>query len=231
MTSLRQLLKRFIINDVIKWTTPLLVLQPFKLSSVQDDTRTLKKEFVPGDFIDFISSMYRFRKGGVRVAMCGFKERVVAAHRDIDSLSHGNSEVFYSTPSLEKEKIRPSIVRQIAAKVEDFRHEGLFAHAFSYVPHDEQNQSILQMEIPYYHPLSLMKNNRYRYVLDPKDPTKLDKRMNNLPYDLDTTTSNIVTVWRESDTPSTVEVYRAAADDFNCGFLVGPPPTATYDVW
>lgn len=231
VTSLRQLLKRFIINDVVLWSTPLMLLQPFKLLDVQDDSRTTINDFVPADYIDFISSMYRFRKGGVRVALCGFKDRVLAAHRNFDALEHGNKDYFYATKSLNREHTRPSIVRQIDTDKEQFRREGLFATAYSFVPHDERNQSILQLEVPYYHPLSLMENNRYRYVLDSKDAEKIDMKMVRTSHDFDITTSNVVTIWRDNQEPTNVEVYRAAADDFNCGFLVGPPPTVTYDVW
>lgn len=231
VTSLRQLLKRFIINDVVLWSTPLMLLQPFKLLDVQDDSRTTINDFVPADYIDFISSMYRFRKGGVRIALCGFKDRVLAAHRNFDALEHGNKDYFYATKSLNREHTRPSIVRQIDTDKEQFRREGLFATAYSFVPHDERNQSILQLEVPYYHPLSLMENNRYRYVLDSKDAEKIDMKMVRTSHDFDITTSNVVTIWRDNQEPTNVEVYRAAADDFNCGFLVGPPPTVTYDVW
>lgn len=229
VTSLRQLLKRFMINDVVSWSTNLLMLQPFKLTDAQDDPRIKKTNFVSSDFIDYVSCLYRFRKGGVRVALAGLVDRVSVAHRNLDQLKADNELGLYHSKA-HLELTRPSIARQVELDpAKYFRSEGFFAPAYSFVPHDESTQALLQFEIPYYHPYSLMETNRFRAVRtsNPAEPDGMMTIPQSIP---NLTTSNVITVWRVDATKSrTVEIYRAAADDFNCGFLLGPPPTLDVD--
>lgn len=228
VTSLRQLIKRFYINCVVDWKTNTMLLQPFKLSDGQDDPRITKTRFVSSDMIDYVSFLYRFRKGGVRLACRGFKENITATHRNISQLKADNTINLYSSDKVAG-SISPGMARQVDLPEAINHQETYYAPAYSFVPHNEKIQGILQLEVPFYHEYSLIENNRFRSLRDP-DNADVPAVQTLAPQDIpNLTTSNIIMLSRDGKDSELVEIYRAAADDFNCGFLLGPPPTLDMD--
>lgn len=230
VTSLRQLVKRFTPHDFIQWESNTLIMQPFKLNDSQDDPYVKRTDFVTSDFVDYVSFLYRFRKGGIRLAVRGIEDpNTVVLHRNIAQIKAEDAiGMYYKDSNQRRSWTRPSCAYQLNLPDAVYAAEVHNCPAYSVIPYSENIQGFLQIEVPYYHEYSVMENNRLRYLLDMVDDKKVSSLMK-APQDIpNVTTSNIIQISRPNKNLQHVEIYRAAADDFNCGFLLGPPPTVDF---
>lgn len=237
ITSLRSLVKRFMIQDRVRpgncgingWAN-VLAIQPFKLLAAQDSNRTTPSDWVSPDYIDLVSSMFRFRNGGMRLAVYGIDyddaHNVIVGHHNIDDLTQDNTTEIW-TRKVTKETVRPTGNSLVEMNQVVSTDEALTSPLYSVLPHYQTIQGVLQVEVPYYHDRALIRNSYDRYPLkDDHNPPDNFKWFNDDP---NVATKNIVTITRmytqNNPGESVWTIFRAAADDFNCGFLMGPPPT------
>lgn len=214
VTSLRQVVKRFYKNVTTSWDSVSLAIQPYKLTEVQDFKS--KDTQHPGDMIDYVSALYRFRTGGLRMAFSGLPEDETLEFyygRLEDMKAAGlefENNINWNTPT-------------VANKVKWTDETLNFISHYLILPHRNDLQGLLQVEVPYYSEFPIIENTKFRYYTKSDTDVRDDRKQ--ILIDRNLTTSNVLVINRQSDSKTRVSTYRAAADDFNCGFLLGPPPT------
>ncbi|APG78438.1 hypothetical protein 2 [Hubei picorna-like virus 22] len=166
-----------------------------------------------GDYIDWVSALYRFRAGGIRYCIYGDlpkPENTLVKFCPLD----GTNLIIpaYEVTSAGVGTFKATIAR--------------FMQMLNYVtvPYAKNNYGI-QISVPYYHDRPALTNSRW-FVPNPLPITTTI----GAGYDPVSTCDSYVAISNlaPNDTDLTKNrlfVFRAAADDFNCGFFTGPPIT------
>lgn len=227
VVSLRQLSKKYMHNGFINWNTQMLLVRPFKPLSVQDNSHITPTQFQPADFIDWITALYRFRAGGVRIALEGMDGSLQVCHRSLKAIRYKDDHYKLVYLGGVDNRLSPGILGEIDIDGTLARAEQHHSAYYSMFPHNSELQGHLRFEVPYYSCSALTKNDRVRFNIDVGSDGRISLDQVNEVIDYGRyydDTDNIVTIFRTNKDENFVTAYRAAADDFNCGFLVGPPP-------
>lgn len=230
ITSLRTLSKRFCHNGFISWNTRCMLVRPFKPLSVQDNAHFTPTQFQPADYIDWITALYRFRSGGMRISVQGMDDDVVyVAHKSATEIVNDNDNDLWRLQyfgGIDK-NLSPGILGQLEMSETFARAEAHHSPSYSMFPFNPWIQGHLQIEVPYYSMKAITKNDRIRFNIDVGSDGKTSLDVLNKTIQIDDTTDhdNIITIFRNNTEEKQITAYRAAADDFSCGFLLGPPAT------
>lgn len=217
--SLRTLAKRMAYNGVFtikeknKDIREHLVLPSNQLQGELAATITNDTVATYGDFIDWVAALYRFRAGGIRYCIYGDlpkPENTLIKFCPLD----GTNIII---PAFE---VTPAGIGTFKATI------ARFMQMLNYVtvPYAKNNYGI-QISVPYYHDRPALTNARW-FIPNPLPiTTKIGTGYNPVSTcDSYVAISNLA----RDDTDLTKNrlfVFRAAADDFNCGFFTGPPIT------
>lgn len=226
VTSLRALSKKYVHNGFINWNSQFMLIRPFKPLSVQDNQHITPTQFQPADFVDWITALYRFRAGGMRVALDGLEENCYIAHRDLQSVRYPDDHYKMTYLGGVDNHLSPGILGQCDINDTLARAEHHHSAYHSMFPHVPANQGHLRFEVPYYSGSALTRNDRVRFNIDVGSDGKTSLDEVNSPVEYGKSyddSNNIITIYRNNNTERFITAYRAAADDFNCGFLLGPP--------
>lgn len=166
-----------------------------------------------GDFVDWISALYRFRSGGIRYCVYG-------------DLPNPNNTLIKFCPFdgtnniIPVTEVTPAGVGTFTADIQRFMR----MLNYTTIPYAKNNYGI-QISVPYYHDRPALVNSRW-FIPNPLPITSTIADGANPA----STCDSYVAISNFSElnadlTKNRVWVFRAAADDFNCGFFCGPPIT------
>lgn len=167
-----------------------------------------------GDWVDRVAAMYRFRTGGMRFCVYGYIP---------GQASYATMKFCPRSQASDKMTIWKTSPQSTAYHWGTQRE---FNELSSYLelPYADTSKA-LQILVPYYHKLPVIANDRFM----PYSTTNVQftaKAISNPKY----TTGDFI--YLNNTEPNDVmftnkylSVFRAAADDFNCGYFTGPPVT------
>nr|UBJ25981.1 structural polyprotein [Rodent dicistro-like virus] len=208
VVSLRTLAKRFTYNSHLVWEKDCLL--GIQCNSLLKDL--IGQNFTSaGDFIDWISLLYAFRTGGMRFCLHG---------QNIPNTSYKFVPYDRMARQMKNQGITQGSIISFKEPIETYRKVSDFVE----VPYSQNITGALVVEVPYYSIYPVLENKRH--VLNWTDND--GKPALPITYDgvvgAETDSSRQLILFAPNTTADTkVDLYRAGADDFNCGFLMGPP--------
>nr|AWK77872.1 structural polyprotein [Robinvale bee virus 1] len=217
--SLRVLAKRMAFNGLPTFTKNTaetrehIILPSNQLQSELRLATSTDKNMTYGDYVDWVSALYRFRSGGIRYCIYGDLPRPENTLIKFCPFDGTNNII----PAAE---ITAAGIGTFESTIERFMQ----MLNYTTVPYAKNNYGI-QVSIPYYHDRPALINSRW-FIPNPLPITTTIAAGSNPTSTCDSflAISNFSAI--DSDlTKNRVWVFRAAADDFNCGFFCGPPIT------
>jgi len=217
--SLRTLVKRMAYNGIFTFKDKNVdsrehcVLPSNQLQAELAPTITNDTVATYGDYVDWVSALYRFRSGGIRYCIYGDLPKADNTLIKFCPLDGTNTII----PAYE---VTPAGVGTFKATIARFMQMLNFVT----VPYAKNSYGI-QLSVPYYHDRPALINQRW-FIPNPLPITTTI----GAGYDPASTCDSYVAIsnMAPNDTDLTKNrlfVFRSAADDFNCGFFTGPPIT------
>lgn len=217
--SLRTVVKRMAYNTVVGFKDKTadirehIIIPSNQLQSELALTISTEANTSHGDYVDWISALYRFRSGGMRYCVYGDlpnqdKSFVKFCPLDGTNIIMPAQEITPSGPGTFK-ATKPRFMQMIN---------------YTTVPYSKYNSG-MQLSVPYYHDRPALINQRWFIP----NPLPISTTIG-AGYDPASTCDSFLAISNmaatgDDLTKSEVYVFRAAADDFNCGFFCGPPIT------
>ncbi|QCO76500.1 structural polyprotein [Dicistroviridae TZ-3] len=173
------------------------------------------KSHVTGvSYIDKINALFRFRKGGMRFTLTGLPEGSRLKLVDLTEMSLGQRYTFINQSGIPTAKFINLLDAGKVAREDAFEVLPTIVD----LPYTPNIQGSLQFEVPYY---SIYQALDAGSVMVPEGPEHRIL-MSTLPQ-IKVSNVGVAIHTPTAETGFAVDMYIGSADDYNAGYLIGPP--------